>query len=326
MSTTLVTGGTGLVGYNVIRALQRRGRTVRALVRNRERGELLLPEGCLIAEGDVTLPDTLESAVEGCDSVYHCAGLPEQWLKQPQRFHEVNVGGTRNVLDAAARAKVKTVVYTSTIDVFKAAQGAAYDESVIDDRPKGTHYERSKQEADRVAVDFLGRGLDVRFLHPSGVFGPGPAGSPGINQLIVDLSKGQLPMLLPGGFPVVYSEDVGEGHVLAEEKGVPGGRYILSDIYFTLTEISGLIVKALNKKSVPPVMPLWMGEVIATAGEGWSRISGKAPLIPRGQLHFLQWQARPRADRACAELGWTRLPLKEALTRTIQYLNETGAL
>ncbi|HMZ36215.1 MAG TPA: NAD-dependent epimerase/dehydratase family protein, partial [Leptospiraceae bacterium] len=127
---------------------------------------------------DVTEPQSLAPAVEGCEIVFHAAGFPEQWMKDPAIFQQVNVEGTRNVLNAGTSAGVRRVVYTSTIDVFAARAGESYDESVLDTQPKGTYYERSKQDADRVAVEFLSRGMDIVFIHPAGLYGPGPMGSP----------------------------------------------------------------------------------------------------------------------------------------------------
>jgi dihydroflavonol-4-reductase len=118
--------------------------------------------------------------------------------------------------------------------------------------------------------------------------------------------------------PVVFAADVGEGHVLAAEKAESGSRYILSDRYFTLTEVAAEVVRQLGLRRVPPVMPLWIGKLVAAAGESISRRTGRPPLIPKGQLHFLQWEARPQADRAKRELGWTPTPFTEGLARTLE--------
>ncbi len=326
MPKTLVTGATGLVGYNIAATLLARGREVVCLVRDARRAAAIAPPGCTLAEGDVTNPQSLPPALADVDVVYHAAGLPEQWLRCTDQFRKVNVEGTRNLTEAALAAGVRRFVYTSTIDVFKAGKGEAYDESVIDDQPKGTAYERSKQDADRVVVAAMQRGLNAVFLHPSGVYGPGPAASPGINQFLVQLSKVEIPLLLPGGFPLVYSEDIGLGHVLAEEKGQTGERFILSEKYYELLELAEMARPLLNLKRTPPVMPLWLGNTIAIAGEGVSSIIGRPPLIPRGQLHFMQWQAQPQHRHAAERLGWQPTPLAEGLRKTIAFLRSTGKI
>jgi dihydroflavonol-4-reductase len=320
VSLTLVTGATGLVGHAIVRSLLARGRRVRVLVRSVDKAKKLLPEACEIAPGDVTDRSSVEHAMYGVEAVYHSAGLPEQWLSDVRTFDRVNVGGTRHMIEAALAAKVKRFIYTSTIDVFRAGAGESYDESVIDPEPKGTHYERSKQEADRTVVAALARGLPAIFLHPSAVYGPGPAGSPGMNDFFVRLHKRQVPLMLPGGTPIVFSNDVGEGHVLAEQKARIGDRFILSDEYRTLREIAERAIASLGMKKVPPVMPLLVGQIVARAGEALSSMIGKPPLVARGQLHFLQWGARPSSKRAERDLGWKKTPFDRGLDETLRAL------
>ena len=218
METTLVTGATGLVGYNIVDALLKRNRRVKALVRSIEKGKRLLPAECELVQGGITNKDSLVKAMKDCSIVYHVAGFPEQWMKDPDIFQRVNVGGTQNMIDVASNQKIKRFIYTSTIDVFAAEAGQKYDESIIDSRPKGTYYERSKQLADQQVVAALEKGLPALFLHPSGVYGPGPTDSPGTNDFILKLYRGEVPVLLPGGYPVVYAPDVGEGMYLLNKK------------------------------------------------------------------------------------------------------------
>src|SRR6188768_1970210 len=106
MKTALVTGGTGMVGNCIAQALLAKGHRVRALVRSLDKGKRLLPEGCELVVGDITAPETLDTAVAGCDWVFHAAGFPEQWMKDNATFDRINAGGTENMLAAAKRAGV----------------------------------------------------------------------------------------------------------------------------------------------------------------------------------------------------------------------------
>jgi dihydroflavonol-4-reductase len=325
--TALVTGGTGMVGYWIARTLLARGHRVRALVRSLDKGRRLLPEGCELIVGDVTAPSTLDAAVAGCHWVFHAAGFPEQWMKDSGAFDRINAGGTAHMLAAARAAGVARFLLTSTIDVFTWRPGQTYDESELDPRPKATAYERSKQRADRLVVDALAAGQDAVFLHPSAVYGPAATDSPGINDLIVKLWHGKVPALLPGGFPVVFAPDVGLGHVLAAERAAPGARYILSDRHFTLVEVAREALRQLGLEREPPrVMPRWLCAVVATVGAGLAQLTGKPPLIPRGQLAFLQVESYPTAARAATELGVTFTPFSDGLAQTIAWLRETGRL
>ena len=311
----LVTGATGLVGHNIAAELLRRGRAVRCLVRDLERARASVPAGAELVAGDVTDADSVRRAVAGCSVVYHAAGLPEQWLRDPATFDRVNRGGTEIVGEAALAAGVERFVHTRTIDVFRGGPGEHYDESMLDPEPKGTHYERSKQAADRWVAGAVARGLPAVFLHPGAVYGPGPAASPGTNQFLRDLVGGKVPALLPGGMPVVFSRDVGLGHVLAERAPV-GARYILVDRYYTMQAIAAAVRDACGSK-IPRTLPRWFARLISAVGEVLARLTRRPPLLPRGQLHFLLWGALPSSDLAQRELGWHPTPLTTGLAATI---------
>jgi len=323
--TVFLTGATGVVGNAIGKRLVAAGRPVRALVRDRERAAGCLPESVELAVGDVTDEESVRRAMEGCDVVYHASGLPEQWFRDPSIFQRVNVDGTVNVLEAALELKSSKFMYTSTIDVFEMNPGVPFDESRIDTKRKATHYERSKQDADRIVTEALERGLPARFLHPSGVYGPSPFIKPGVNGFIRDLVKGKVPVLLPGGFPVVYTEDVAEGHLLAEGSPV-GSRYILSDAYWTLEDFAKAVADLRPGTKVPKVMPLGVAHVISAVGEAVANIMGKPPLIPKGQLHFLRQEVLPTAERAADELGWQARGLREGLETTLAFLRERGEI
>jgi len=323
---TLVTGGTGMVGHFIVQSLLRRGHRVRALVRSLDKGRRLLPD-CELIEGDVTAPATLAPAVAGCDWVFHAAGFPEQWMKDHQTFDRINADGTANMVAAARTANVARFIFTSTIDVFTWRPGASYDESELDPAPKTTLYERSKQRADQIVADAVASGLDAVFLHPSAVYGPAASDSPGVNELIVKLWTHKVPGLLPGGFPVVFGPDAGEGHVLAAERAQPGARFILSERYHSLTDQARAMLAALGiERRLPRVLPLWLASIVSTVGEGVAGITGKPPLIPKGQLEFLQVDSYPVANRATAELGLVFTPFEEGLAKTVEWLRTTGRL
>ncbi|HYC54385.1 MAG TPA: NAD-dependent epimerase/dehydratase family protein [Candidatus Binatia bacterium] len=327
MSDVLLTGATGLLGNAIARALVAQGRTVRALVRSPERARKVVPAACELIEGDVTDIASVRRAAAGCRVFYHAAGLPEQWLADAGTFDRVNVGGTVNCVAAALETGVERFVYTSTIDVFVfGGPGVPFDESAIDPNPKATAYERSKQAADRVVTEALANGLPAVFLHPSGIYGPGPETSPGTNQLLADLVKGKVPMLLPGGMPVVYSDDAASGHILAERHAAVGARYILSESYRSLFQIAEDVRAATGTSKVPPVMPMMVASAVAVIGELVSAVARKPPLLPRGQLHFLQYEAHPIGARAERELGWTPRHFERGLLDTLTFLRETGRI
>ena len=194
-------------------------------------------------------------------------GLPEQWLADPAAFQRVNVEGTRAVVEAARAAGTARLVHTSTIDVFHAESGESFDESVVADYPKGTAYERSKQEAERVALAGAGGGLEVVVVNPAAVYGPGPAGSASVERdLFRPVLRGRLPVMTPGGFGVVFSDGVGRGQLLAALKGRPGERYILCDGHISLAEFARMAVDVAGRGRVPPTVPAPAARAVAVFG------------------------------------------------------------
>jgi dihydroflavonol-4-reductase len=318
----LVTGVTGKVGNAVARALAARGDEVVALVRDPARAAAVLPEGVETARGDVTDPESVRAAVEGCELVFNAMGLPEQWLADEGEFERVNAIGSETVVREAARAGVRRVVHTSTIDVFHAADGARFDESHVADYPKGTAYERSKQHADRLVLAAAEReGVEVVLANPAAVYGPGPEGSASperdILRPVVEAKRAEAPALPPGGFGLLFSAGAGAGHLLVAERGKPGERYILCDGHVTLRELAEIAVRAAGRGRVPPTMPAPVAKALAAVGEPVARLTGKPPLLPKGQLHFLLWNAAPDSSKAQRELGWQPTPIEEGVRATL---------
>jgi dihydroflavonol-4-reductase len=316
-----------MVGYCIVQSLLARNYRVRALVRSPDKGRAVLPAACELVQGDVTAPDTLAPAVAGCEWVFHAAGFPEQWMRDPSTFDRINAEGTANMVAASRAAGVARFVLTSTIDVFTWKQGETYDESELDPAPKQTAYERSKQRADKLVTDAISSGLDAVFLHPAGVYGPAPSDSPGTNDLLVKLAHRKVPALLPGGYPVVFAPDVGLGHVLAAERAKTGARYILSERYYSLTELARAMLDALGEdRKTPRKIPLWLASVVSTMGELKGKLIGRPPLMPKGQLQFLQVDSYPSAKRATDELGLQFTPLADGLAKTVAWLRAAGKL
>lgn len=321
--TVLITGATGQVGHAIARRLAGDGVEVRALVRSPERAQVL-PEGVQPVFGDVTDAPSLHAALDGCATVYHAAGIPEQWRRDTGEFARVNVEGTRNVVEAALAAGVERFVYTSTDDVLVQAPGEPFDESVVNPNPGETPYQRSKQEADRIVTAALDRGLPAVFLHPAGLYGPAPFLVKGLNDLLIQLAKRKTPALLPGGMAVAYSEDVADGHVRAAAQAPVGARYLLAESFQSLTDIARAVAAHEPGAKVPWVMPLPIARAVSAAGERVAQVTGRPPMIPRSVLRFLERGSRPLGERARTELGWSPTPFATGVERTLASFRQKG--
>ena len=313
----LVTGATGKVGYAIASALLQRGDQVRALVRDPKQAATVLPAGIEPIPGDVTDPSTLTAAVDGCDVVFNSAGMPEQWVKDESIFDQVNAVGSGHAAAAARRAGVTRFVHTSTHDVFHADAGERFDETMLADYPKGTAYERSKQHAEELVLAERD-GMEVVILNPSGVYGPTPSATPSFeNEVFEPVVRKRLPAVPPGGTGYAFVEGVAAGHLLAAEKGKDGERYILADGYADFRELAETAKRIAGRGRIPPRMPTPVAKAVASLGAGLSRMTRRPPLLPKGQLTYILWQARPDSSKAQRELGWTTTPLDEGVRRTL---------
>jgi dihydroflavonol-4-reductase len=313
----LVTGATGKVGHAIASALLDRGDHVRALVRDAKRAAGVLPAGIEPVQGDVTDPESLAAAVEGCELVFNSMGMPEQWVRDEAIFDRVNAQGSGEVARAAKAAGVRRLVHTSTHDVFHAETGERFDETMLADYPKGTAYERSKQRAEKLVLAERD-GMEVVILNPSGVYGPTPSPTPSFeNGIFEPVVRKRLPAVPPGGTGMAYVEGVAAGHLLAADRGEDGERYILADGYRTFREIAELVKEIAGRGRVPPTMPVPVARGVAAIGEGISRVIRRPPLLPRGQLLYFLWQARPDPSKAQRELGWEPVPIEDGIRKTL---------
>jgi dihydroflavonol-4-reductase len=230
------------------------------------------------------------------------------------------------VVAAAREAGAKRVVHTSTFDVFHAPQGGTVSEAEVANYPKDTAYERSKQIAERLVLEEAENGIEVVIANPSSVYGPGPWQGTGIDRAVRDAIRRRLPATPPGGMTLVFVDDVASGHLAAFDRGKPGERYILADGYAPMQEVLRLAVGEAGRGWVPPVMPLGVARGMAGVGEAVSRVIKQPPLLGKGQLTFLEWQARASNDKARADLGIEFTPLPEGMARTVRWMADSGRI
>ena len=315
----LITGATGLIGNAIAHRLAKQGNTVRALVRDPNRAAALLPASVRCFQGDVTVPASLPAAMQDVDLVFHAAGMPEQWHRDDSIFDRVNRQGSVNVLSAAHAAKVRRVVYTSTMDVFAAPRGGEVVEANIDPHPKPTVYERSKQDAERAVEAIRQQGLDVVYVNPSAVYGPSPV-HVGLNSFFIQLLNKKAPLLPPGGMSVVHVDGLTDAQLAAAERGVNGERYLVSDQYIHNADLALAIHRAAGAGKPPPTAPVFLMEALARASAPLARVFPFTPLVAPGQLSFMRWEAHVNSAKAQRELAFRPTPLEEGVAQTVAFL------
>jgi dihydroflavonol-4-reductase len=231
---TLVTGATGYLGVDLVQALLGQGRQVRALARSDAGAARLAATGAEIVRGDVTEPDSLPPAFAGVRRVFHLAGVVGHRARDDERLRAVNVDGARNVLSACRSAGVERVVFTSSVAAMgpAATPGHPRDEGAWmldgDDGRPDFRYARTKAAGEQVALDAAAGGLEVVVVNPGFVIGPGDVHRVS-SWAIEEYLRGNLRFTIDGGLSYVDGRDVVAGHLLAEERGQSGQRYILTN-------------------------------------------------------------------------------------------------
>jgi len=319
----LITGGSGFVGRAVLDRLVARGRTVRALTRSDESAATLAAAGAEPLRGDLSDPASLERAMAGCEVVYHVAGLNGFCLPDPSALTVANVEGTRAAVRAAGAAGVRRVVYTSSAATIGEARGAVATEGSPHRGTFLSHYERSKFDAERVAFATAAEtGVELVSVNPSSVQGPGR--TRGTAKILIDALNGRLKLIVDSRMSLVDVGDCAEGHLLAEERGVAGERYLLSGVTLTVTEALALLGRISGREERPRRLPPPVAMAMATGAELLGRARGRRPSVCREMVRTILHGHAYDGSRAARELGLLYTPIDEALRRTVEWYVSEG--
>ncbi len=326
MAKTLVTGGTGFLGSHLVRALAERGDELRLLVRRGRELAFLERVEFERAEGDVRDRDSVRRAMEGIERVFHVAGSTSMRRGDRDRVFAVNVEGTRNVMEEALKAGVARAVHTSSVSAIGPAEpgGTADESQLFPPRGIGVGYVDSKHAAEDAALSVGARGLPLVIVNPSFVFGPddpNPSGTS--NALIRRLLLRRVFAYVDGGLNVVDVRDVALGHLLADERGHEGERYILGGRNFTLHRLFVDIARIAGVPAPPVRVP---GRA-ALAGVGLLEVSRIPQPLPTSsdevRSGMLWWTYRN--DKARVQLGFAPRPHEETLEDTVRWeLDQLG--
>lgn len=323
----LVTGATGFVGANLVRALVEEGVPVRALVRKTSCSRTL--QGLPIEEvlGDLEDIDSLKAALQGCTVLFHVAALNTFWARDPAQFYNVNILGTRNVLAAAEEARVERVVHTSTWAII----GRQIEDKLATEgtRPSQEdltgHYRQTKYLAEMEVEAAVARGQDVVVVNPTVPVGPWDVKPTPSGRIVLDFLRGRMPAYIEAHLNLIAVEDVAQGHIGAWEHGRTGERYILGNRNMTLLQVLEELEAMTGRKRPRTKVP--MGVALAAARLD-SFIEGtllrREPRIPiEGVLHAKHRRAVD-SSKAIADLGLPQNSVTEGLQRSVAWFREHG--
>lgn len=324
--TVAVTGATGHIGANLVRALLARGRSVRAIIHvNRRAIDDLDVE---TAEGDICDPASLCRAFDGAEVVYHLAAhislLTDNW----SLLESVNVIGTRNVVEACLRCGVRRLVHFSSIHAMRQEPlDIPIDESrPLVDSQSCPPYDRSKAAGEIEVRKGIERGLDAIIINPTAVIGPHDFQPSYFGEVLLALARHKMPALVTSGYDWVDARDVVEGAMRAEERAPTGAKYLLSGHWVSIRDLATMVAEITGVPAPRLVSPMWLARIGAPVVTAFNRLSSRRPLYTSVSIRALCGNRNISHERATNDLGYHPRPLRETLIDTLQWFEGNGQL
>ena len=322
-----LTGATGFVGSHVARAYAAEGAELRLLTRTTSTRAAIEGLKAELVVGDLRQPESLRTALRGCDALVHVAADYRLWVRDPKEMYAANVDGTRELLRIAREEGVAKVVYTSSV----ATMGFKTDGSIVDESTPVSlkdmigPYKRSKFMAEQVAVDAAKSGVDVVIVNPTTPIGerdikPTPTG-----RIVVDFLKRKFPAYVETGLNLVDATECARGHIQALEKGRSGERYILGGENLTLKQILDRLAAITGLKSPTVKLPYVFAFATGVVDEMVTgRLLGREPRATIDAVRMGRKMMFVSSAKAERELGWQTVPVDNALCRSVKWFRGNG--
>lgn len=323
-----LTGATGFIGSHVAHAAAAAGANLCLLTRRTSNLDGLADlQDAEIIEGDLRQPESLRSALRGCDALIHIAADYRLWVPDPAQMYQSNVDGTRDLLRIAAEVGVQRVVYTSSV----ATMGFKRDGTIVDEATPVTeadmigHYKRSKWLAEQVALDAARKGQHVICLNPTTPIGPADRKPTPTGRIIVDFLKGNFPAYVDTGLNLVDVDEIARMHLVALERGTPGERYILGGENLTLKQILDKMSAISGLPSPTMKVPHAVALAFAFFDETVTgKLRGREPRATVEAVQMgrkMMWATSSKAER---DLGFRVVPVYRALRAAMEWFVANG--
>ncbi len=322
----LVTGATGFVGGAVARALVKAGVEVRVLTR--KGADLRNLAGLTVEQvhGDLRDRASLRTALAGCRHLYHVAAHYALWAKDPSIFYDINVTGTKTLLETAREVGIERTVYCSTIGAIGLPPegGPGTEETPVSLEQMAGHYKRSKYLAEQEVLKLAREGLPVVIVKPSAPVGEADVKPTPTGQIIVDFMLGRMPAYIETGMNLIDVDDVAQGHLLAMERGRQGERYILGNRNLLLNEVFHILSRLTGVKAPTIKLPRAAILPLAYANQWFANVTGVPPRIPLEGVKMAKYKMHYDCSKAIRELGLPQTPVDVALEKAVQWFRRHG--
>ena len=315
-----LTGATGFIGSYLVQQLVAAGHSLVAVVRDPSKAGDLARMGVTLHKGDVTDKESMRPAMQDCKGVFHVAGWYKLGVRDTSPGYQINVTGTRNVLELMRELEIPKGVYTSTLAVYSDTHGQLVDETYRFTGKFLSEYDRTKWLAHyEVAEPMMAQGLPLVIVQPGSVYGPGDTSS--VRSTFTQYLQRKLPMAPQGtAFCWAHVEDIAQAHIQAMEKGRPGQSYNISGPAHTFIEVLEIAERLTGipgpRLHVSPGMMRAMSRMMGVVGK-------ILPLPEQYTAEYLRVVAGvtylARNDKARQELGYNPRPLEVGLKETLEH-------
>ena len=322
-----LTGATGFVGHHIAKALADQGADLRLLVRKSSKLSNLegIPGDTVV--GDLAEPGSYAPALQSCDAVMHVAADYRLWIRDPDTMYRANVDGTRDLLRLAREARVRRVVYTSSVATmaFRTDGIVVNEETPVSIGDMVGHYKRSKFLAEQQAIAAAEDGQQVIILNPTSPIGDNDAKPTPTGRIILDFLNGKFPAYMDTGLNLVDVAEVARTHVAALTVGQPGRRYILGGENLTLKQILDKMSAITGIPSPTTEIPFAIAATYAFF-EQWitGRIRGKEPRATLEEVRMGRKKMYASSARAQQELDFRIVPVYPAMRAAIDWFRANG--
>ncbi len=320
-----VTGATGFVGLNLVKELMIRGWDVTALHRPSSDLKLLKRFRPKLAVGELSDADSLQTAIsQGTDTVFHVAGNTNMWRGGNAQQTRDNVDGTRHIVQAALAKRVRRLVVTSSISAYGAVDGEITEESPSLAATSSVNYERTKWQAQELALAAVPKGLEVVIMQPGAIMGPYDIGT--WSRLFVMVRDGKLPGVPPSLLTFTHVREVVAAHIAAADRGQNGGSYLLGGENRTMMELVREVSALVGKPAPAKETSIGLLRLVAVVGDLASRFTGKAPPITPEMASLMSRRVSTTSAKAHRELGYKIVPLKDMVKDCYDWMAAEGRI
>ncbi|MGA2692567.1 MAG: hopanoid-associated sugar epimerase [Opitutaceae bacterium] len=322
-----LTGATGFVGHHVARVLAAKGAELRLLVRKCSSLSNLEGIAGETHVGDLAQPESLRSALSGCDAVVHVAADYRLWTRDPAAMYRANVEGTRGLLRLASEVGVARFVYTSSVATmhFRTDGQVIDEETPVSLRDMVGHYKRSKFMAEEQAIAAAQRGQEVIILNPTTPIGPNDAKPTPTGRIFVDFLNRRFPAYMDTGLNLVDVAEVARTHADALTRGTPGRRYILGGENLSLKQILDRMSSVSGIAAPRLKIPFAVAAVYAFFEESITgRILGREPRASLDEIRMARKKMYASSARAERELGFRVVGVDAAMRAAVDWFRSHG--